>query len=100
MKKLIIVFLAMLAVGCGRTKNSALQKQHVFHTYYGDIDIDTMEVAGQDVDNHDCYVVNRKGKDTIYYYIPDKNTYFVQIPSCNEYGNVTIDFDPQTNKDY
>lgn len=102
MRKLVIVFLVMLVVGCGNRKDASQsnKQQHVFHTYYGDIDIDTMEVAGQDIDNYNCYIVNRKGKDTICYYIPSKNTYFIQIPSCNEYGNVTIDYDPLIDKEW
>lgn len=37
MKKILLVVLLMFIIGCS--------KQHVYHTYYGEIDIDTMEVA-------------------------------------------------------
>ena len=37
MKKILLVVLLVFIIGCGG--------DHVYHTYYGDIEIDTMEVA-------------------------------------------------------
>ena len=45
----------MFIIGCS--------KQYVYHTYYGDIDIDTMEVA-YTIDGFDWYLVRSVEKDS------------------------------------
>ncbi len=100
-KGLFILLLLMLFVGCKR--------QHVFHTYYGDIDIDTMEIALYDLkDSLPCYIVKISNLDSIekapgiwgyikgplyYYYCPDKNTYYTSFPD-NQGRQVLRGLDP------
>ena len=104
MKKMVIVFLVMLAAGCGR--------KHVFHTYFGDIDIDTMEVAMYDIkDSLPCYLVKIRSIDSVekapgvwgyiygplkYYYCPQKNTYYHTFPDNQGYS-IIRGYDPYTN---
>lgn len=101
MKKLIYIFIGLLLLTSCNSKTSKTPqnsgRQHIFHTYYGYIDTDSMEAAGLDIDGYECYVVCYKGIDTICYYVPAKNSYFVQIPINDEHGNITVDYDPQTD---
>lgn len=94
MKKLVILFMVMLVVGCGNRKDASQsnKQQHVFHTYYGDIDIDTMEVAIR-CEGYICYKIAIDNIDTIYY-DPFKKSYFAVFPTNDEHGNVIAKFDP------
>lgn len=102
MRKLLIILplmvLLCLLQGC---------RKHVYHTYYGDIDIDTMEVMSYDFDDSPCYVVKvidsltvektggYAGHGSIFiYYNPHKNIYNEQFPANDEHGNAVIEFNP------
>ena len=100
MRKLVILLTILMLVGCGR--------QHVYHTYYGDIDTDTMEAKLID-DNSPCYIVYTTEKDSvekapgiwgyiygpiIVYYNPSKNVYYKKFHSNDENGHVIVDFSP------
>ncbi len=108
MKKLILIaIIALLAMaGC---------KEHKFHTYYGDIDTDTMEIAFYDLKDHfPCYLVHVSDLDSVekgpgvwgyiygplkYYYCPEKNIYFHSFPD-NHGDDILRGFDPYTNEYY
>ena len=63
MKELIyILFTILLVIGCGHSK-PAEERLHVFHTYYGDIDVDTMSIAFER-DSHNWYLVRHVEKDS------------------------------------
>lgn len=111
MKKLIYLFIGLLLLtSCNSETSKTPQnsgRQHIFHTYYGDIDIDTMEVVMMD-SGVPCYMVKYIEKDsfiwdgTVKYlpspvqilYAPLKDKYFKLAP---EYGTgqwSVYDFDP------
>lgn len=106
MKKLLyLITMAMLLCtlqGC---------RKHVYHTYYGDIDIDTMEVYAYDLDSTPCYAVKiydsltvEKTKlyvghgPVVICFNPKKNVYYKQFPSHDEHGNVVVKLDPETGE--
>ena len=89
MKKIIpIIAIVLLAMASCR--------QHVYHTFYGEIDIDTMKVAFYDIkDSLPCYLVHVSDLDSVekspgvwgyiygplkYYYCPAKDTYYHTFP--------------------
>lgn len=96
--------LLLVMVGC---------REHVYHTYYGDIDIDTMEVAFYEIkDSLPCYLVHVSDLDSVeksprvwgyiygplkYYYCPAKDTYYHTFPD-NQGNAVLRGYDPY--KDY
>lgn len=103
MKKLIYIIPIMLlfiTLGCSK-------RQHVFHTYYGDIDIDTMEVGMWDEDDNECYEVYYSDKDSFKmlgewkyisgpirkYYCPKNDTYFDTWPD-NQGRIIVKDINP------
>ena len=91
MKELIyIMFTILLVIGCGHSK-PAEERQHVFHTYYGDIDIDTIPPVQGD-DGRSFYLVNVEKADTaitkaiglegayfVYVYEPSDSAYYMKL---------------------
>lgn len=69
-------------------------RKHVYHTYYGDIDIDTIEAHPWDEEGP-VYKINVIERDTIYYKPFDK-TYYKVFPSNDEHGNCVVQWDPYT----
>jgi len=80
MKYLLLLFTMLIMAACGR--------QHVYHIYYGDIDIDTMQ-AFVSPDGFKYYAVQTTVLDSaqaaamgvdsmclVNYYIPSQNKYF------------------------
>lgn len=108
MKKIIpiiaIVFLTM--TGC---------REHVYHTYYRYIDIDTMDIAFYDFkDSLPCYLVHVSDLDSVekspgvwgyiygplkYYYCPAKDTYYQTFPD-NQGREVVKGYNPKTDYYY
>ena len=96
-----IAIVVILLIGCNR--------QHIYHTYYGDIDIDTMQVALEDLDNALCYTVQVLEKDSFMWdeeikhlpspativYCPDKNIYYKVSPDNQGRQTISI-YDPST----
>ena len=94
----------MFIIGCS--------KQYVYHTYYGDIDIDTMEVA-YTIDGFDWYLVRSVEKDSfnwngewkyIYgpikdYYCPVNNLYEETFPD-NQGNTIVKGIDPYHQYDW
>ena len=107
MKKIMFIIVLLLEFTACR--------QHVYHTYYGDIDIDTMEVALIEIkDNQPCYRVFSKDIDSVekalgvwgyiygplkYYYCPAKDTYYRTFPD-NQGNAVLRGYDPYTELYY
>ena len=86
MKKLLfIVFVMQILAGCNR--------QHVFHTYYGDIDIDTMDVVSYS--NHNAVYKIKEVSDTIIYYCPGRDRYFLSLPTNNERRHLIVRYIPE-----
>ena len=102
MKKiLVLLFLTILFISC--------RNVGVYHTYYGDIDVDTM-IAYYDKGSL-CYIVNTKqvdssqakamGVDTLYwviYYKPIDNTYLLQVVDNYGEGGMRVEFNPLEEK--
>lgn len=98
MKKLFFTLMVVaILIGCG--------KHHIYHTYYGDIDIDTVDVAFFTGDSLPCYKVYTAERDSVekapgvwgyiegpisYFYCPDKDIYFYQFRSNDEHGNCIV----------
>ena len=98
MKKLFFALITITVfIGCS--------KQHIYHTYYGDINIDTMNVAFLEENGFPCYEVYTTDRDSVekapgvwgyiegpvhYYYCPEKDTYFHQFRSNDEHGNCIV----------
>ena len=107
MKKIIPIIVILLEITACR--------QHIYHTYYGEIDIDTMEVALYDLkDNLPCYLVYVSELDSAekapgvwgyiygplkYYYCPAKDTYYYTFPD-NQGNAVLRGYDPYINDYY
>ena len=105
MKKIIpiIAIVLLTMTGC---------REHVYHTYYGDIDIDTMEVA-YTRDGFDWYLVRSAEKDSfnwngewkyIYgpikdYYCPANNLYEETFPD-NQGNTIITEIDPYHQYDW
>ena len=117
MKKLVLVLAALvLLIGCSQ-KGQKDQTVHssVYHTYFGDIDIDTMEIAFYDLkDSLPCYLVHVADIDSVEkvpgewgyiygpirnYYCPEKNIYFYSFPD-NHGDEILRGYDPYTNEYY
>ena len=107
MKKFAIGFgiLIVLAIVIG---SNDFREKHVFNTYYGAIDTDTM-VAIQDDDGEDCYIVNSWKMDSavsdgmgleemyhVIYYKPSKDVYFTMMFGSDGGKSAKIYFNPMT----
>lgn len=90
MRKLIIILLLMACVmGC---------RKHVYNTYYGKMNIDTLVHLDEvDSNNIHCigYVVAQRGDTTITYNPIYKRYYFI-FPTNDEHGNAVLLYDPYT----
>lgn len=91
------------------------KRQHVFHTYYGDIDTDTMEIAFFDLkDSLPCYLVHEMEMDSVekspgvwgyiygplrFYYCPQKDAYYHTFPD-NQGNHVLRGYDPYSDYYY
>ena len=97
MKKILLIILVGL-IGCSR--------QHIYHTYYGDINIDSIQGV-LDIDGSVYYniqvipldpVLSKAcGKDTIYNVIsfnPSKNVYFNRMIGNDDSYGPRVYFDP------
>lgn len=104
MKKLvpIVVLLILLTVGCNK-------KHRVFHTYYGDFDLDTM-TAIADRDGAHYYLVKTEVLDSVtvkalgcekamiaYFYKPSTNVYFNVLYDNDGRSGLRTYFDPYTD---
>ena len=104
MRKWVFLLLTLSLIGCGRA--------HVYHTYYKDIDIDTMDVAFER-DSHNWYLVRHVEKDSFYwvgrwfdlkgpikdYYCPDLDIYEETFPD-NQGRIIVVEIDPYTQFDW
>ena len=111
-KSVISLILCSLLFGCGGQEQKT---SHIYSTYFGDIDTDTMKVAFYDLkDSLPCYMVHVADIDSIekgpgvwgyiygplkYYYCPDKNIYFLTFPD-NHGDGILRGYDPFTNEYY
>lgn len=101
MKKLLYLFvLIAVLVSC---------RKHIYSTYYGDIDIDTLEILLHTEDNYPCYKVKVIEEDSIVIgdivkylpcpqqilYCPKKNCYYKLVPAHHE--TAVYNFDPTFN---
>lgn len=98
---ILIALWMLVSAGCRRT--------HVFHTYYGDIDVDTMEAKlWNHNDKSPCYIVHTMAKDSVekdtgvwgyiegpvvMYYNPKNNIYYKSFPD-NQGRCVVVETDP------
>ena len=100
MKNLLLLFTILIMAACGR--------QHVYHTYYGDIDIDTMQ-AFVSPDGLKYYAVQTTVLDSaqaaamgvdsmclVNYYIPSQNKYFTMALGSDGGSSPMIYYDPET----
>ena len=103
MRKIILLAIALMLIGC---------RQHIYHTYYGDIDTDTMGIAMFDIkDGLPCYLVHIKDIDSVekapgvwgyiygplkYFYCPKKDVYYYTFPD-NHGNGILRGYDPYMN---
>lgn len=99
----VVAIMALMAlIGC--------RKRHIYHTYYGDIDIDTMEVF-TDEDGTLYYAVHTTmldslqaaamGLDSVWlvdYYIPSQNKYFMMANGSDGGGSPKVYYNPENEK--
>lgn len=98
MKKLIYLFvLIIVLVSC---------RKHVYSTYYGEFDVDTLKRPMFTEEHYPCYTIKVIEKDSIILggvvkylpcpaeilYCPKKNCYYKLMPVLGEIG--VYDFDP------
>lgn len=101
MKKLLFVISITLLIGC--------KKQHVYQTFYGPIDIDTLKVEMVDDEGLPWYKVYTIEKDSFIWdgivkylpspsvilYSPQTNKYYKTSP--DNQGRITVsDYNPET----
>ena len=104
MYKIVALFLLLFLAGCG--------KKHVYHTYYGDIDTDTM-TASFERDGNPWYLVRYAEKDSFLwddewmymdgpvmnYYCPALDIYEEEFPD-NHNNRIIVEIDPYHNMDW
>lgn len=95
MKKFIYIIFGILLCSCTKGTSSCT-KETIYHTYYGDIDVDTMSIEGT-FDGYPYYLVHSSDKDSVevvpgdgdwraidgpiyIYYCPQKDTYYYSSP--------------------
>jgi uncharacterized protein YxeA len=96
MKKILfLIAMIVLLIGCSG--------KHTYHTYYGDIDTDTMTVAMYDSDSTYCYQVSEVIKDSFgmeyveyVYFNPQKGIYYLGFPD-NTGREVIVNYNPSDN---
>ena len=112
-KSALVITVLYLLIGC--SQKGQIAHSSVYHTYFGDIDIDTMEIAFYDLkDSLPCYLVHVADIDSVekgpgvwgyiygplkYYYCPKKNTYFHTFPD-NHGDDILRGYDPYTKELY
>ena len=92
----IVVLILLMMTSC---------EQHVFHTYYGDIDTDTMTAYYEN--KIPFYILEKKDIDTVLsnamgldraiqvvFYIPSENKYFMKWYGSDGGRSARIYFDP------
>ena len=102
MRKMLLLFTVLLVTGCSR--------QHVYHTYYGDIDTDTMQ-AFYSPEGFNYYIVHTTvfdsaqaaamGLDSLWlhdYYIPSQDKYFTVALGSDGGSSPKIYYNPETEK--
>ena len=87
MKKILFLFGLILLAGCSNC--------HVYHTIYGKVNIDTINVKWPDDDRNYCYRIKVTGDDTIYFKPYDK-TYYIAFPTQDEHPNAVVQWNPAT----
>lgn len=105
MKKLLYLLLLLLVLGSC--------KNHIYSTYYGEVDIDTLEVMLRTEEGYPCYKVKTIERDSFILddqvkylpcpqqilYCPEKNCYYKLEPAAH--GETAVyDFDPTFDYDY
>ena len=112
MKKLVyIIVILFLIVSCSKvdkpSSKKKVEKPHVYSTYYGDIDIDTMKVSMWADNIYPCYRVKVIERDSIFIghivkylpcpqeilYCPKKNCYYKLEPALHD-ETAVYEFDP------
>ena len=101
MKKLLYIFIfTTILVSC---------RKHIYSTYYGNVDIDTLEILMYTEDDYPCYKVKVVEKDSVIIgdiveyvpcpqqilYCPKKDCYYKLEPAPHE--TAVYDFDPTFN---
>lgn len=93
----IFVLFELFVLGCRR--------KHVFHTFYGDIDTDTMTAIYEDTCTY--YLIKQNAVDStlskamgldyieqVIFYTPDKDLYFMKWYGSDGGSSARIYFDP------
>lgn len=108
MKKIPFIIVCLLTlIGC--------RERHVYDTFYGTIDTDTMQATGWDLDGSPCYVVQTSQEEdsdrvdnqmlywtytATYYYNPQKDVYYESRPVNGSIGNIIVKFNPYSVNPY
>lgn len=108
MKKLVYIISVLVLFGCCPKIDNKRQvgRKHVYSTYYGDFDIDTLKVSLWTEENYPCYRIKVIEKDSIILgdvvkylpcpqeilYCPKKDCYYKLEPALHE--TAVYEFDP------
>ena len=105
MKKiLLLIAITELLIGCGR--------KHIYHTYYKDIDTDTMPpIHDEDgsvfytleitkVDSAIAKAMGLEGLVEVIFYYPDDNKYFFQLFGSDGGESPARFFNPETDSTF
>lgn len=107
MRKLLFFVLVLLMAGC---KNKT--EGNVYHTFYGDIDIDTIEaveawgdpnwypVATTMLEDTMAHAMGLKSMWEIIYYSPAQNSYFFELFGSDGGSSGKFTFDPYDGKSH
>ena len=93
----LMIILSLVSVSC---------RKHVYSTYYGEFDIDTLKRPMFTEEHYPCYTIKIIERDSIFFdsivkylpspaeilYCPEKNCYYKLMPVPDEIG--VYDFDP------
>lgn len=104
MKKFILIIVVVLSiVGC---------REHVYHTYYGDIDTDTMPAIHDldsslyytlkitELDSAQSAAMGLEGVVEIIFYSPSKNSYFFQLFGSDGGSSQRFYFNPDSTETF
>lgn len=104
MKKILLILLISISIlGC--------RKASVYHTYYGDVDIDTVQTT-LTKDSLECFPVKEEILDSTFtasvglrwlqktvYYVPSKDVYFIRVMGSDGGRSLDFYFTPGTEEE-
>lgn len=100
MKKILtVIAVVILMVGCNKKPVQKNLRKHIYYTYVGLVDLDSIKNTDTfiDTDSNLCYKLTVIGKDTVYFK-PYDRTYYMVFPTHDEHGNCIVQWNPDTEE--